>query len=294
MNTESNVKIKVSEIQRFCMHDGPGVRTTVFFKGCPLDCAWCHNPETKKKRSELLYYAKKCISCGACASMCQNDAHSFCEGHIFNRALCKSCFKCADVCPSRALEICGKDYTVDEIMDVVKKDAAFYSNGGGLTVSGGEPLMQGEGAISLLRSAKESGFATALDTCGYFGGEIFRAAAEYTDLFLFDLKDTDSERHKRYTGVSNEKIIENLFFLDSLGARIRLRCVLVNGVNSNAEHYEKVAQIAKNLKNCDGVDVLPYHAYAGSKATFIGESDNGRVEWIPNESQTEEFKRAVR
>ena len=122
---------------------------------------------------------------------------------------------------------------------------------------------------------------------------VISRSAEYTDLFLFDLKDTDPERHKRYTGVSNERIIENLFLLDSLGARIRLRCVLVNGVNSNAEHYEKVAQIAKKLKNCDGVDILPYHAYAGSKATFIGKSDNGRVEWIPSESQTEEFKRAV-
>ena len=286
----TDVKLKVSEIQRFCMHDGPGVRTTIFLKGCPLRCAWCHNPETQKVKSELLFYKSKCISCGICESVCPQNAHMIGEKHFIDRNKCTSCFECAKNCPTGALEICGKDMTVEEILSVIEKDRAFYGDAGGVTLSGGEPFMQGNAAISLLKACKASGISTAVETCGCTGPEILSAALPFIDLFLWDLKDTDSERHKRFTGVSNEAILKNLCAVNEKGARIRLRCILVNGVNTDVTHYEKIADIAKYMRNFDGVEFMPYHAYGGTKSTFIGKKDNGNSAWIPDELQVNAAK----
>ena len=155
MSTER--KLKVTEIQRFCMHDGPGVRTTVFLKGCPLHCAWCHNPETQNFKPELLFYESKCIGCGACANVCQGGAHSVRDKHLIDRAKCMLCGGCEDACPTGALEICGKDYTVSDILTIVEKDLAFYGKDGGITVSGGEPFSQGTALIDLLKACKKRG-----------------------------------------------------------------------------------------------------------------------------------------
>lgn len=291
MNTD--IKLKVTEIQRFCMHDGPGLRTTVFLKGCPLRCGWCHNPETQKKGSELLLYPVKCIGCGACAEVCPENVHLLNIRHEIYREKCKACGKCSDVFITGAVEICGKDMTVSEILSAAERDRAFYGESGGVTLSGGEPLMQGVGAIALLSECKARWLSTAVETCGEVKEEVLRAAAPLVDLFLWDIKDTDGERHKRYTGVGNEVILENLFLASEMNARIRIRCILVNGVNTEAEHYERIADIALKIKNLDAVELIPYHAYGGSKAVFIGREDNGKKEWIPTEKRIDEAVKAI-
>lgn len=291
MNTD--VKLSVTDIQRFCMHDGPGVRTTVFLKGCPLRCAWCHNPETQKSRSELLFYPSKCIGCRLCENECPNDVHSFDVDHIVDREKCSSCGNCANSCPTSALEICGRQYTVEEIISVLEKDRAFYGETGGVTLSGGEPFLHGAAAVSLLQSCKENGFSTAVETCGYANFDIISSAIPYTDLFLWDIKDTDDDRHREYTGVSNKLILENLFRADACGAKVRLRCILVNGVNTNEKHYRNISEIASSLRNCKGVELIPYHAYSGTKATFIGLPDNGYPQWIPTDEQLNTARKII-
>lgn len=271
------------------MHDGPGLRTTVFFKGCPLRCAWCHNPETQKSRPELLLYPNKCIGCAACTDSCMKDAHVLKENHRIDRARCVSCGECVNKCPTGALEICGKEYTVGDILSAAEKDRAFYGENGGITLSGGEPFAQGDAVIELLKACRKRGFSTAVETCGYADPDVLRAAVPNVDLFLWDIKDTDSARHRKYTGVTNERILENLALVNAMNARIRLRCILVSGVNTDECHYSAVAELAKKISNSDGVELIPYHAYAGTKTVFLGGEDNGRKDWIP---ETEEIERA--
>jgi pyruvate formate lyase activating enzyme len=184
--------------------------------------------------------------------------------------------------------------TAEEILSVVEKDRAFYGDAGGVTLSGGEPFMQKDAALSLLKACKARGINTAVETCGCADTDLLREAVPYVDLFLWDIKDTNSERHKRFTGVSNETVLKNLREINETGARIRLRCILVNGVNTDKAHYEKIGDIAKSIRNFDGVEFIPYHAYGGTKATFIGKEDNGNTDWIPDELQTKEAKSFLR
>ena len=279
-----NVTLNVTEIQRFCMHDGPGVRTTVFLKGCPLRCAWCHNPETQSPKSELLFYPNKCIGCAACASVCPNHAHAIEKSHTLNRDQCAACFSCANICPTGALEVCGKKMTVDEILSIVQKDKAFYGKAGGVTLSGGEPLLQAS-AVELLKACKQKGFSTAVETCGFADPAVLQKALPFVDLFLWDLKDTNPDRHLRYTGVSNTRILENLAMISEKGATVRLRCILIGGINTEPTHYKKIAETASGIPNLDGVELIPYHAYGGAKATFLGLQDNGNADWIPDALQ---------
>ncbi len=286
----TDTKLNVTEIQRFCMHDGPGIRTTVFLKGCPLRCAWCHNPETQKKEAELLFYPTKCIFCRACEFSCPAKAHKIGEIHVLDRDECKKCFQCVENCPTGALEKCGNEMTIEKIISVVKKDSAFYGESGGITVSGGEPFMQGERVVELLKECKAQGISTAVETSGYADVALLKKATEFTDLFLWDVKDTNEERHIKYTGVSNKPILKNLDIVNETGARIRLRCILVNGVNTDEKHYEALVKIAKSIKNFDGVEFIPYHAYGGTKSVFIGLQDSGNVSWIPSEQQVNDAK----
>ncbi len=290
MSIEMEKKLKVTEIQRFCMHDGPGLRTTVFFKGCPLRCAWCHNPETQRMGAELLFYPTKCIGCGVCMRVCDAHIHTFSPSHCIDRAACRACFACAEACPTGALVACGEEMTVAQIIDTVGRDIAFYGEKGGVTLSGGEPFAQGEAIVALLRACKQKGLSTAVESCGYADLEILQAALPFVDLFLWDVKDTDAARHERYTGVSNEKILQNLRAVDAAGTRTRLRCILVNGVNTERAHYEKIAALARELQHCEGVELLPYHAYAGTKATHLGLPDNGNAAWIPTDAQVSEAR----
>jgi len=288
MNTEKI--LNVTEIQRFCMRDGPGIRTTVFLKGCPLRCAWCHNPETQRYKSELLFYPNKCIGCTACEVSCPKGVHALNENHLIDREKCILCSKCVENCPTSALEICGKEYTVKKILSVVEKDRAFYGNLGGATLSGGEPFAQGKAVIEFLMACKERGFSTAVETCGYADSDVILAALPYVDLFLWDIKDTDSVRHKQYTGVDNGKILKNLLLINEMNAKIRLRCILVSGVNTDECHYSAIAELASKINNLDGVEWIPYHAYGGTKSVFLGSEDGGRKEWIPTVEEIERAK----
>lgn len=272
------------------MHDGPGIRTTVFLKGCPLRCEWCHNPETQKQGAELLFYSDKCIACGTCVNICPHSAHvtEDCR-HTFDRTKCSLCGECANVCPTKAIDVCGREMTVENILAAAEKDRAFYGDLGGITLSGGEPFTQKENTVALLKACKEKGFHTAVETCGYADADIILNAAPYVDLFLWDIKDTNDARHRQYTGVSNRRILENLLLVNETNAGIRLRCILVNRVNTDELHYSAIAGIAKRINNFDGVEILPYHAYGGKKAVFLGGTDNGRKEWIPT---SEEIERA--
>lgn len=273
------------------MHDGPGIRTTVFLKGCPLRCKWCHNPETQKVEKELLYYHTKCIGCRSCETLCPNGAHVFNDRHLIDREKCKVCGNCAKACPTGALEISATETSVSEILSVVEKDRAFYGKDGGITLSGGEPFMQSEAVIDLLEECKSRGISTAVETCGFADRETLKKAASLVDLFLWDLKDTNDERHKKYTGVSNKKIIENLETFGRLGAKIRLRCIIVSGVNTDEEHYSNVAKIVRSSQGIDAVELIPYHAYGGVKAEFIGLENNSNNKWIPGKEEIEKIKR---
>ncbi len=283
--------LPVTDIQRHCMHDGPGVRTVVFLKGCPLRCAWCHNPETQYGHQELLYYTGKCIGCGACVSACPTGAHTLTrEGHILDREKCVACGRCAAICCTEALTMAMREMPVWDILATVERDRSFYGAGnsdgrtvGGLTISGGEPMVHPEGTLALLEAAHAAGLSTAVETCGYFSATHLPRLCAATDLLLWDVKDTDRIRHEQYTGVTNERILENLRVADRLGGRTRLRCILVAGVNTDCTHYEALSDLALSLSHCEGVEFLPYHAYAGSKMLPLGQPDNGRREWIPDD-----------
>lgn len=272
--------MRIADIQRFCMHDGPGVRTTVFLKGCPLRCKWCHNPETQRREPEILFYPGKCIGCGSCGA-CTEKAHDFSDGHTYDRSKCVSCGVCARNCPVGALEICGTDMRVEDVFHIVQKDRAFYGATGGITISGGEPFLQTEETLALLKLCKDSGIHTTVETCGYFPSEILEPAIPLTDLFLWDIKDTDPQRHRAFINVSNEHILKNLLAADACGARTRIRCILVSGVNTTQAHYAAVARLVRGMRHCQGVELIPYHAYGGVKATAVEMANNSNDSWIP-------------
>lgn len=284
-------RIDITNIQRFSIHDGDGIRTTVFFKGCPLRCLWCHNPETKHKEEEIFYTEKLCIMCGACAAVCRYGAHETGTEHIFHRDRCIKCGECADACPANALEKVSRKMSIREILDEVERDRAFYGEDGGITLSGGEPMMAGEKTLELLREAKKEGLNTAVETCGYFNSRYIPELVKLTDLFLYDIKDTDNERHIRNTGVSNETIINNLRYIDSLGGKSIMRCVMVNGINTGTEHIKALSELYKSLANCRGIELMPYHAMGGSKSVRLGKEDDGHREWIPDKTQLDDIKK---
>ena len=281
------MELTVTEIQRFCTHDGPGIRTTVFLKGCGMRCRWCHNPETQSAAPELLYDPKRCIGCGACEASCPQAAHSVSlgEGHRFNRAACAVSGRCAAACPTQALTLCGTKLSTERVLQTVLRDQAFYGENGGVTLSGGEPLLQGKPVAEFLAMCRERGVSAAVETCGFFCGDLLPEILPNVRLFLWDVKDTDDERHQAYTGVSNRTILQNLRAADAMGAATRLRCILVNGVNAEDSHYRRIAELYAGLRHCEGVELIPYHAYGGSKATFLGRPDNGNPAWIPTEEQ---------
>ena len=261
----------IFNIQRFCINDGPGIRTTVFLKGCMLDCKWCHNPESKQSKPQIMLHTEKCIGCGECASVCPLQLHRFTGAvHIFERDKCIACGACAEACID-ALELCGSEKSVDEIMEEVVKDKTFYKNsGGGMTLSGGEPFMQHEFALELLKAAKEQNIHTCIETCGYVDSNILERFIPYVDIFLWDIKETDRERHKQYTGVWNDKILNNLNLLNERGASVVLRCPLIPNYNLRDEHLEKIGELAQKLDCVMRVDVEPYHPLGSSKSLALG------------------------
>jgi len=262
----------VFDIQRFCVDDGPGIRTTVFFKGCPLRCIWCHNAEGLSGRPQLYYSADKCVFCTACAKVCPNGAHSVgADGHSIDFLSCSACSACVSACPTEALRIAGREMSAEEIIREVLKDKAFYKNsGGGMTLSGGEPLMQGKLAAELALLAKQNGISVAIETSGYCSKGVIEQISPHTDLFLFDFKHSDPAEHKRYTGVDNACILENLEYISQMGKDIILRCPIIPGCNDTEGHYTAIASLAERLEGICEVHIEPYHPFGLGKYASVG------------------------
>ena len=262
----------IFNIQRFSVNDGPGIRTTVFMKGCMLNCLWCHNPESKSPRPQLMLTPRQCIGCGECVRVCPKALHSFAADgtHLIDRGSCTGCGTCAQECIG-ALELCGKEMAADEIIKEVMKDLPFYKNsGGGMTVSGGDPLFAPAFTLELVKKAKEAGLHVCIETSGFSKWENIEALIPYVDLFLWDVKETDSARHREYTGVPNEQILDNLRKLDDAGAKTVLRCPVIPGYNDRSEHFAAIAALAESLKNVQEINVEPYHPLGQSKSEAIG------------------------
>ena len=252
----------VLDVRRFSIHDGPGIRTTVFLKGCGLDCWWCHNPESQARGPEAVVRGSRCIRCGACVDACGHGAirWSDADGPVTARERCAACGECAAVCWAEARELAGRTMAVMDVLAEVLQDVPFYEeSGGGVTLSGGEPLLQAGFAADLLRGCKRHGLHTALDTCGHAPWETFERVRRDVDLFLYDVKLMDDERHRRFTGVSNALILRNLRALAEAGHRVRFRLPVIPGVNDDAGNLRAVAALAASLPRVDGVDLLPYH-----------------------------------
>ena len=287
------MKCLISDIKKFAVHDGDGIRTTVFFKGCPLECLWCHNPEGISFKPQLAYYESKCVGCGECVTACRSSAHMIEGGiHSFDRALCTACGECADGCLGEALTLYGREMSVEELLPELLSDRAFYeSSGGGVTLSGGECLCHSEFCVELLRELKKEGINTAIDTCGHVPREVFDAVIPYTDTFLYDIKAADPEVHKKCTKKTNERILDNLRYLDKRGCRIEVRIPFVPGFNS--DEIEKIGEILSGLKNLCGVRVLPYHNYAGSKYASLGMT-NRLPDRLPTDDEINAVKDTLR
>jgi len=260
------------DIHRFSLNDGPGIRTTVFLKGCYLKCEWCHNPESQSFKPQLSFNSEKCLHCFECVKVCPNNAHKIKdEKHFVDWNSCDLAGKCVEVCPSGALKIIGTNTNVDFIISEVMKDKMYYDKtGGGITISGGEPMAQFEFTKELLVEAKKNGLHTVLDTCGYGEQNHYKEVFPYVDLFLFDYKLADDELHKRYTGVSNKAILDHLDFLYNNGASIVLRCPLIPGINDNEVHLKGIKEIIRKYPLLKSVEIMPYHNMGRDKAERVG------------------------
>jgi pyruvate formate lyase activating enzyme len=257
-------------IMRFATHDGPGIRTTVFFKGCPLSCAWCHNPESQSFRPERLYFQDRCRHCLDCASACPQNAIQPREGVPFTSEACDFCGVCTKVCAADARQIAGRRYTVAQAIAEIEKDAIFFDeSGGGVTLSGGEPLAQPAFAMALLQACRERGIGTIIETCGFAREEVCLEAALLADRIFFDLKFVDPEKHRAYTGVDNDSILANLKALLSLGLAVTVRIPVVPGINDTGEDIRQFADCLANLRPPQ-VELLPYHTLGAGKYDRLG------------------------
>ena len=266
---------KTVDIKRFAIHDGPGIRTTVFLKGCTLSCVWCHNPETISGGPELAYMERKCIGCGECARICPGGAHRMEGGkHVFDRKRCVACGKCAEDCLGNALLFYGREMTAEQLLATILEDRVFYQNtGGGVTVSGGEPLMQAGFCTELLGMVKQEGMETAVDTCGLVPWEAFVKVLPVTDLFLYDIKQMDPVLHKRDTGKDNSLILDNLRRLSGHGADIEIRIPLIPGLNDDVRFINEAGKFLSGLAHIRAVKILPFNALARSKYAALGKRD---------------------
>lgn len=267
----------IFDIKRYAINDGPGIRVVIFFKGCNLHCAWCHNPESISSKVEKMYALAKCIKCGTCVAACPEKAITMAsDGVVTNPDLCKLCGKCAEVCPSKAIEMSGKMMTVSEIMNIIEKERIFFDqSGGGVTFSGGEPLIHSKMLIELLDECQKRKIHTAVDTAGNVSTEVILEVANRTDLFLYDLKMMDSDMHKKWIHSGNEKILQNLKAISEIGAHIIIRIPLIGGVNDTSQNIELTAKFISELAGeKKEVNLLPYHNIAQNKYMKLGKSDD--------------------
>lgn len=268
----TNIEGTVFDIQKYSIHDGPGIRTVVFLKGCPLRCLWCCNPESQKIKPQLSFFSTKCIGCLKCIEVCPENAIKMGKEHLeLNRNLCSLCGKCAEVCFAEAWVMLGKEMNVEEVMNEIIKDVNFYSkSGGGVTLSGGEPCFQWQFAFEILRNCKEKQINTAIETTGFIKWEYFKKILNYADLLLYDIKHMDSAEHEELTGVSNKIILDNLRKAAKLGKDIVIRVPVIPSLNDSIDNYQKLVDFVSELKSVSEINLLPYHELGVSKYEQIG------------------------
>ena len=266
---------RVFDIKKMAVHDGPGIRTTVFFKGCPLHCDWCHSPESISGEVELKYVPQLCTNCHTCVNMCPEGCHRIDVSgqHVLDRADCTVCGICAENCAYGALDLVGSDRKLDDILTTILKDKRYFdASGGGVTFSGGEAMLQSDSVLELARRLKENGVHVALDTSGAVPWAAYERVLEYVDLVLFDVKHTDPDLLLIHTGASLTHITAVLHRIDATGTEIVLRCPIVPGINATEEHFGAIGELAETLHGVTAVHVLPFHPFGASKATMVGKA----------------------
>lgn len=258
------IKGIIFNIQKFAIYDGPGIRTLIFMKGCPLRCIWCQNPEGLIPYPQLCYYERLCIHCHACIQVCPKNAiiHSINDTHTIDREICNMCGKCVEGCPTGALNIIGKEITVNELIDEIQRDVKFFdSSEGGVTFSGGEPLFQAEFLYEALRKCRELSIHTAIETSGYSSQEVIQKISKHVNLFLYDIKIVNEETHRKYTGVSNKLILNNLrtLVLSGRGKDVIIRIPLIPTITDNDQNINDIIDLLVSLRDIEEVHLLPFH-----------------------------------
>lgn len=279
----------VTNIQKYSIHDGTGIRTTVFFKGCPIACKWCHNPETQSYKKEIMVYNERCAECGACLEVCPVRKADPAQG----KQICLGCGRCLDECFHNARELCGKEYTVENLVKEVLKDQAFYeTSGGGVTLSGGEVLAQDiEYIEKLVKSLHSRGISVFIDTCGAVPLRAFEKVLPYTDTFMFDIKILDEELHRKFTGSSNRQILENLKWLSDRNAAIWVRVPVIGGVNDTEEEIGSIGEFLKeNQIHYKQIHLLPYHNTGSGKYEHLHKEYEGQEFYVPDQEKMETLK----
>lgn len=278
----------IFNIQRYSIHDGPGIRTTVFLKGCPLSCFWCQNPESQTKKPEIFLDKSKCILCEQCAATCPTGATSLLEeSSAIDRSICIGCGKCAEVCSNEARRVIGKFMTVDEVVSEVLRDTKFYENsGGGVTLSGGDPLAQPNFALSIMQRCKDEGLHVTLDTCGYAPWSTMEKLLKYADLVLFDIKVMDAAKHHEAIGKDNRVVLMNARRVARLKP-MRVRVPIIPGFNDSLEEVRKIVRFAKNELGLVDIDLLPYNNMGEVKYEYLDKS------YLPLEAKDDSHMQAL-
>jgi pyruvate formate lyase activating enzyme len=283
----------IFDIQRYSLHDGPGLRTNVFLSGCPLRCGWCSNPESQKLQPELALFARNCIACGqfgeACPGSWQNDLQ---DG--WTKALEEKYHARSLLCPTEAIRWIGERRSAGDVMQEVLRDVPFYEDGGGMTLTGGEPTMQPRMAEALLRLAKADGISTAMETCGFTQWKVFEYLLSYLDHILFDLKHVDSQIHRAFTGIDNELILSNLQRLTEIGALVTIRVPLIPGFNATVESMQAIARFVSELNGTSkSIDLLPYHSFGKAKYEALGRDYPWKIYEHLREEEVEAFAKVI-
>ncbi len=285
-------QVNILKIQRFCINDGPGIRTTLFFKGCPLRCQWCHNPESQSADADVLLNEQLCERCGLCARACPNKAHVITpEEHYIDHEKCVRCGVCVSQCVPGALSRFGEVMTVDEVMETVLRDKDYYDgSGGGVTLSGGEPLGQPEALRAIVSDCAQEGVSVYLDTCGYAERPLFQEIAPTAQGVLFDLKHLDGQRHRELVGVDNDAILDNFAFACSLDLDLHVRFVVVPGLTDDADNLAAMVSLFRRHGFAGALELLPYHRYGAAKYRHMGRSYGLTDAPTPTHERVDEVK----